>query len=514
MLGRMEYTFKNAAYSLLSQIVGLFIAFLSKTVILRVLGKVYSGVGGLYGNILGILSLAEMGFGAAMAFALYKPVAEKNTEKIKSMLFLYKKTYRKIAVIVAVLGISLAPFLKYIINGGEVIGYKKLTAYYLLYLFDMVSSYFFSYKYSVLYAEQKGYIYTNISVVWNIISNTFKIAGLILLESYAAYLAIGILISFIQKLHMNMLLNKRYPYLKERYAEPLEKTDENEIRKNVKALIMHNIGGRMVNGTDNIIISAFINITVLGCVSFYTTVINALNSFVNTILGAAISSIGNIVATESREKQKDVIDKYVYVNSYLSGFTAVGVYVLISPFVEIIWGNELLISDTIVFFLVFSVYLSYQLNCINNIKSAAGIFEQDKFVPILQSVINLVVSVILAGKIGVAGVYIGTIVQAVAALLIKVNVTYKAMFGGGISEYLKRQLFHLFLTVISGIVCIGIKHFAFAEGVTVFRFAFAFIAVCVLTNAIFIFGLRNAKETKYFVDLLKEKHFIGKRLKK
>ena len=128
-MSRMENTFKNAKYSLLSQVLSLILTFVSKTVFLKVLGATYSGVGGLYGNILGVLSLAEMGFSSAMAFALYKPTADNDIEKLKSLMYVYKKVYRIIAVIIAVLGLCLSPFLKYIINGGEVIGYDRLTIY-------------------------------------------------------------------------------------------------------------------------------------------------------------------------------------------------------------------------------------------------------------------------------------------------------------------------------------------------------------------------------------------------
>ena len=140
----MEYTFKNAKYSLISQFVSLVLTFVSKTVFLRVLGATYSGVGGLYSNVLGILSLAELGFSSAMAFALYKPTADNDVEKLKSLMYVYKRFYRIIAVVIAVLGLCLAPFLKYVIKGGEVIGYDRLTVYYLLFLFDTVSSYFVS----------------------------------------------------------------------------------------------------------------------------------------------------------------------------------------------------------------------------------------------------------------------------------------------------------------------------------------------------------------------------------
>jgi len=81
-MGRMTNTVNNIKYSFLSQIVSLLLKFVSRTVFLKTLGVAYSGVSGLYSNVLGILALSEMGFSSAMTFALYKPMADNDTEKL------------------------------------------------------------------------------------------------------------------------------------------------------------------------------------------------------------------------------------------------------------------------------------------------------------------------------------------------------------------------------------------------------------------------------------------------
>ena len=65
---------------------------------------------GLFSNILSMLSLAELGIGGAIGFALYKPLAEDNKEKITTLMQFYGKAYKIIGIVVAIFGLVMMPF--------------------------------------------------------------------------------------------------------------------------------------------------------------------------------------------------------------------------------------------------------------------------------------------------------------------------------------------------------------------------------------------------------------------
>ena len=79
-----------------------------------------------------------------------------------------------------------------------------------------------------------------------------------------------------------------------------------KISRNVRALIFHKIGEISVNQTDNIIISAFIDVTSVGLVSNYTLITSTVNTFVNVIFNGTTGSLGNLFATADRKKQLQV----------------------------------------------------------------------------------------------------------------------------------------------------------------------------------------------------------------
>ena len=58
--------------SAVSKALVLFLSFIARSVFIRYLSEVYLGVNGLYSNVLNMLSLAELGFGTAMVFSMYR----------------------------------------------------------------------------------------------------------------------------------------------------------------------------------------------------------------------------------------------------------------------------------------------------------------------------------------------------------------------------------------------------------------------------------------------------------
>lgn len=121
MSSRLKMTARNAFWSYFSMFVSFGLQFISRTVFIYCLGEEYLGINGLFSNVLGVLSFAELGIGTAINFCLYKPVAENNIEKIKSYMWYYKWAYRTIAVIITIIGLALIPFLNVLVKGKRLV---------------------------------------------------------------------------------------------------------------------------------------------------------------------------------------------------------------------------------------------------------------------------------------------------------------------------------------------------------------------------------------------------------
>ena len=197
-MGRIRYTARNIAFGYISNIITALLGFAVRKVFIMRLSETLLGVNGFYTGILSALSLAELGIGTALNFSLYKPVATGDTEKIKSYMALYKKAYRVIALVVGVIGLCITPFLPYIIKDPGSNSMRDLVLYYFIFLFNSVTSYLVAYKYSLVNAEQKTYIQTNITTVTKMISVTAQIIVLFATSNFYCYLLTDAVIQLLQ----------------------------------------------------------------------------------------------------------------------------------------------------------------------------------------------------------------------------------------------------------------------------------------------------------------------------
>ncbi|WP_092639574.1 polysaccharide biosynthesis protein [Acetanaerobacterium elongatum] len=498
-MSRVKFTATNIFFGYISSIASLAMGFISRTIFIQVLNVSYLGVNGLFTNVLGVLSLAELGIGSAMNYSLYKPVANHDIETIKSLMQFYKKAYRTIALVVAVIGFAILPLLPYIVKDPGNIG--NIHLYYLIFLFNTVTSYLVSYKFSLAYAEQKAYIFSNVNTITTLTITATQIIVLLIFKNFLIYLLTQSLVLLLQKVFVNLYLNKKYPYLCDKKVKKLTKEEFAPIKTNITAMIFHKLGEISVFQTDNIIISAFINVTTVGLISNYNLIITSVSGLTTIILKSAVSSLGNLIACEDVKKQYEVFKVYRFVVFWIYGFCSIAFYILLSPFIELWLGKNMLIPEYTILLILINYYLEGHRSCIVTIKSAGGIFNQDKFVALLQAGVNLVVSIILVKLIGLPGVYIGTITQGLLSTIIKPVIVYRNLFNRNASSYFWDGARYAVVVIISGAVCYAIKSVLLTQ-VTVINFIILIAAVALVPNLIFLLFFGKTPEFKYLWNII------------
>lgn len=500
-MGRIQKAGKNIIFGYISNLVILLVNFIQRTVFIYVLGRTLSGVNGVYTDVLSVLSLTELGIGTALNYSLYKPVAEHDIEKIKSYMRFYKKAYLTIAGVIAVLGIGISPFLKYILKNPGNLTVRELTLYYYLFLFNTVISYFVTYKYSLVNAEQKNYIQTNITTLTKLATATVQIAVLLLFRNFLFYLLAQSIVELLQKIFVTVYLSRLYPYLRDKDVKKLTAEETQVVATKTKALICHKIGDVARLQTDKIIISSFVNVDTAAVVDNYVYIITYVGNFVNIIFDSAISGFGNVVATESKERQYLLFKVYRFFACWLFGFGAVGFFHLLTPFIGGVWLRDAgwTLPQVTVTLLVMDFYLKGGRTVLLNFKIASGLFEQDRFLPLIQGAVNLVVSIALVIKIGVVGVYVGTLVSGILANLIRPGIIYRVCFEKKAGAYFKDSLKYIGVIVAVGAVITPIRHVVMGE-VTMLTFALMVVLITMLYNLVFLAVFHRTEEFSYLWD--------------
>ena len=210
-MGRVKSAERNILFGYIGQIATAFMAFILRTVFIRYLSRELLGVNSLYTDILSVLSMAELGIGTAMNFSLYGPVARGEREKVKSYMQMYRRVYTAVAMVIAGVGLILLPFLPVLVKDPGALTPDELRTYYLIFLFNTVTSYFVTYKYSLVNAEQKNYIQTNILTITKIVSSILQILVVVLTQNFLLFLLTDSAVQLIQKFLANHFLNRLYP---------------------------------------------------------------------------------------------------------------------------------------------------------------------------------------------------------------------------------------------------------------------------------------------------------------
>ena len=207
---RNQKTAYNATVGIISQVLVIFFNFISRTIFIHFLSSEYLGLNGLFANVLTILSFSELGIGEAMVYAMYKPMKNKNREKISALMNYYQKAYYIIAIIVGIIGFILSFFIENIISGKPNIP-ENLQFLFLLYLMNTVVSYLLSYKKSILFVDLKRYIVLYIQMIFTVIQIIFQFIVLYFYKNFALYYFIQIISTLGINLIVSFYVNKNYP---------------------------------------------------------------------------------------------------------------------------------------------------------------------------------------------------------------------------------------------------------------------------------------------------------------
>lgn len=409
MNSRMSHSLNNFIFGILNQVILLILGFVSRSVFIYTLGVEYLGINSLFADVLSLLSMADLGFGTAMVYSFYKPLAEDDTKKIAALVQFYKKIYSVIAIVVSVIGIALMPLLKVIINTEQDI--KYLHVYYLFALMNVVISYLFVYRTSIITASQQDYIVTKINISIQVVTTIVQIVILLVFSNYILYVVSNVISTFLKNYISSRRAKKLFPYIEAK--NELTKEEKRSIFDNIKSVFLYKISSVLLTATDNIIISAVVGVTVVGLYSNYLLLQTKITSFIVIFFTSVTASIGNMIVTENHEKRYGIFKALQSVSFILCGIIVVTYGSLANDVIKIWLGKDFLFDNSVVFMISLNMYLSFVLQPLWSYRDATGLYRKTKYLMLAAAAINLVLSYFWGVYVGVAGVLLASVVARV-----------------------------------------------------------------------------------------------------
>ena len=498
-MSRTKNSLRNIKFSVLFQALKIIITFFTRKVFVLVLTQEYLGLDGTFSNILSMLSLAELGVGSAITFSLYKPLAEGDRAQIRALMGLFRRAYWTIGGVVALLGCGAAPFLPVLIKDLPEIPHIYLI--YLLFVADTALSYLTGYKQTLLIADQQQYVTTTCHSVLNILLHLAQALLLWLTRNYFVYLGLQLAAMLLENGILFRWTDRLYPFLRSGGREPVKAETRREIMRNTRAMVFHKIGGIVVFGTDNLLISYFVGVVAVGLYSNYVMITGALSSIYSQLFSALSGSVGNLGATEEPRQVLTVFRRLNFAGNWLYGFSSVCLVILLNPFIELWLGREYLFQQSIVCLIALNFYVGGMRSAVITFRDAEGLYWYDRYKPIAESLVNLVASIALAVPYGVAGILGGTFVSTMTTCFwIEPAVLFRYGLEASVRPYFKDYAVNTVITLLTAAVVWGVCEALPGAGVSLFL---AKMAVCaVVGNAGYLLAYHRREEFRYFTGLV------------
>lgn len=493
-MSRTKKSLKNIIYSMVSTLITMVLQFIIRTVFIKNLGAQYLGLNGLMTNIISMLSLAELGIGTALIFKLYQPLSNDNKQRVNQLMTFYKSAYQIVSLIILLGGILIIPFLKIIIKGD--ISFVNIYAVFFAFLFQAISSYlFFAYKSSLLIADQKEYVITELGLVVDVISSLIQLLVLVKFESYMLFLCVLIAGNITKNILIGIRVDREYGYVKYKSDSNLPKEELRSLFNDFKALFIYKINNIVVKSTDNIIISSFIGLITVGLYSNYLLITNSLFKIINPIFQSIKSSIGNLYAEKGEGETYRLFKIVNLLTVFFYGGASIGVFILSNKFITIWLGSDYVLSTLFSVLISVEFYIRGLQLFLGHFRNALGLFQQAKYRPIFSAIINLVLSLILIKPLGINGVIIGTIVSSLLTYMwYDPLIIHKYGFGIDATRFYLINSYYVMVLVVIGFSTYYISNLIFT-GSLISLISIA-ITTAFLILIIFLLTLGFLKETK------------------
>lgn len=499
-LERTKNSIKGIKSGVINKIIVLLVPFFVRTIFINTLGIEYLGLNTLFSSILNILNLTELGVGYAISFNMFDAIAKEDKNKICALMNFYKNTYRIIGCIVIVLGLIILPFINFICK-SDIPNDINIYLLYILHLINTSLTYFlYAYKTCLINAHQQNHISNNINTVIHVLLDVVQAFFLLIGKNYYWYIIPIIFATIINNIVSAIITSKIYPdYIPD---GELSGEEKNKIYNNVKGIFFYKIGSVVLTSVDSIVISSFLGLNILGKYNNYYAIITMLFGFIQIYINSMFAGVGNSVIEETVEKNYNDFKKLNFMQSWIVGWCSICLICLYQTFIKLWIGNEYLFPLGVPIMLAVYFYVWKMMDVINLYKEAAGMWSYDKYRPLIASIVNLIINMILVNKFGIYGIIFSTILSIVIVILPWSSyVLFKYYFKKGYKAFWLDYIKNTLLTIIAGITTFYITYKVEIK-TNILELLIKGLICIIIPNMIFlIFNIKNTdfKETKNWI---------------
>lgn len=395
----------NTITSVLLQAITIICGFILPRLILERFGSEVNGLLNSITQFLGVVTLLDAGVGQVIQSALYKPLANRDSDEINRIMTSGSRFYHKIVTVLTAYVVVLTAVYPFVTDSSfdwlysAVLILAVSVGYFCQYGFGLVDS-------LLLRADQKGYIYYGLQIV-TLILNTALCVTLIQWDASIQVVKLASSLLFLMRpVVIRLYINRCYGVKR----NVTYKSDP--IQQKWSGFAQH-ISAFVLEGTDTIVLTLFSTLENVSVYAVYSLVANGVHQLHRSATAGIHAIVGDLWAKQEMERLNKVygcIEKGLHFMTVLL-FSCTGI--LIVPFIRV-YTAGITDADYVQPLFTALLVLAHGLQCIRTVYNmpilGAGHYEQTQRCHIIAAALNLGVSVATVPFWGLIGVAIGTVI--------------------------------------------------------------------------------------------------------
>ena len=445
----------NVGLSVLYRLIRLVGLVLVRRLLIQYAGNDANGLHAFYLGVMGFLTVAELGVGDAISYAMYRPIVECREAEVAALYQLFRRAYRIIAAVIFGMGLALIPLLPRLVKGYAALNVDLEKTYFLM-LVSVVMTYLFGAETSLINAHKRNYVTAGISFLSAMVQYGLQAAVLVHTGSFENYLYCVIAAAGLQWLLTRMAVRKSYNSILRCSPQRLGTEQRKSLAANIRAMFLHRLGYALVNSVDSMVISALLGVSLLGKFSNYTIIVTAMLSVISLVFTPLTSTVGHMLVS-CRKQAEESFWHFSTVNYLIGVIFFLGYYAVADPLIALLFGQGLEMGAAVVFAVTVNYFVQFMRDTNHLYRSASGAFYYDRWKPLAEGIFNLILSVVftllLKGRFGAeagaAGVILATIItNLMICHIVEPYVIFRHIFHAPVRRFYLRNYSRIALFVV------------------------------------------------------------------
>ncbi len=399
----MGVQLKNTGSALALQAVTMVVGLLLPRIMIGAFGSELNGLASSIAQFLSYATLIEGGIGGVIRAALYKAFAAKDKGQVDGILRASQQFFTKVAAIFLGYILVLAVIYPWFIDST----FDKLFTGSLVCIIaaSTMAQYCLGITYStLLQADQRNYI-SNLVQILTYVLNT--LVAILLIQAKASFHMVKLASAAVFVLQPVIL----HIYARRKYHVDIHAQPQTQLLRQRWSGMAHHIAWFLHTNTDVVVITLLGSLKDVSVYSIYYMVAGSLTKLASALFNGSEAKYGKMLAAQGAEKTIPSFHKYVMLRSCagIVLFTTAGA--MLTSFIGL-YTQGITDANYQVPLLGYMLLLAEGLYCLripyHGIVTAAGHFKRTQSSAILETVLNIVLSVVLILQMGMPGVAVAT----------------------------------------------------------------------------------------------------------